>query len=163
MQLRVLKTVLSLPLLGPLTGLVLEWISYLELMGPVRVFQEFWHALVMLVSFLVFMLVVCNFFVVVLSLNHILPFLFLQNLLRREPLKLVDGGQSQRTFVYIKDAIEAVHLMIVCWLWCHFGLLHMLLLNLDLSGLLLLRKILLGQMVRYSMWVILIMKLQSGS
>ena len=62
MQLRVLKTVLSLPLLGPLTGLVLEWISYLELMGPVRVFQEFWHALVMLVSFLVFMLVVCNFF-----------------------------------------------------------------------------------------------------
>lgn len=40
----------------------------------------------------------------------------LQNLLRREPLKLVDGGQSQRTFVYIKDAIEAVHLMIVCFL-----------------------------------------------
>ena len=39
----------------------------------------------------------------------------LQNLLRREPLKLVDGGQSQRTFVYIKDAIEAVVLMIVCY------------------------------------------------
>ena len=38
----------------------------------------------------------------------------MQNLLRREPLKLVDGGQSQRTFVYIKDAIEAVILMIVC-------------------------------------------------
>jgi len=38
---------------------------------------------------------------------------FLQNLLRGEPLKLVDGGQSQRTFVYIKDAIEAVLLMIV--------------------------------------------------
>jgi UDP-apiose/xylose synthase len=37
----------------------------------------------------------------------------LQNLLRREPLKLVDGGESQRTFVYIKDAIEAVMLMIV--------------------------------------------------
>jgi UDP-apiose/xylose synthase len=37
----------------------------------------------------------------------------LQNLLRREPLKLVDGGESQRTFVYIKDAIEAVLLMIV--------------------------------------------------
>lgn len=37
-----------------------------------------------------------------------------QNLLRRQPLKLVDGGQSQRTFVYIKDAIEAVLLMIVC-------------------------------------------------
>ncbi|KVI06698.1 NAD-dependent epimerase/dehydratase [Cynara cardunculus var. scolymus] len=34
------------------------------------------------------------------------------NLLRREPLKLVDGGESQRTFVYIKDAIEAVLLMI---------------------------------------------------
>ncbi|KAI3710376.1 hypothetical protein L2E82_40156 [Cichorium intybus] len=27
---------------------------------------------------------------------------FSNNLLRREPLKLVDGGQSQRTFVYIK-------------------------------------------------------------
>ena len=39
-----------------------------------------------------------------------------QNLLRREPLKLVDGGESQRTFVYIKDAIEAVLLMIVCYL-----------------------------------------------
>ncbi|PIA54839.1 hypothetical protein AQUCO_00901020v1 [Aquilegia coerulea] len=37
---------------------------------------------------------------------------FSNNLLRGEPLKLVDGGQSQRTFVYIKDAIEAVHLMI---------------------------------------------------
>ncbi|CAL4959257.1 unnamed protein product [Urochloa decumbens] len=37
---------------------------------------------------------------------------FSNNLLRREPLKLVDGGQSQRTFVYIKDAIEAVVLMI---------------------------------------------------
>ena len=37
---------------------------------------------------------------------------FSNNLLRGEPLKLVDGGQSQRTFVYIKDAIEAVLLMI---------------------------------------------------
>ncbi|PKU82645.1 UDP-D-apiose/UDP-D-xylose synthase 2 [Dendrobium catenatum] len=37
---------------------------------------------------------------------------FSNNLLRREPLKLVDGGQSLRTFVYIKDAIEAVLLMI---------------------------------------------------
>ncbi|RYR42977.1 hypothetical protein Ahy_A08g039409 isoform B [Arachis hypogaea] len=37
---------------------------------------------------------------------------FSNNLLRKEPLKLVDGGQSQRTFVYIKDAIEAVLLMI---------------------------------------------------
>ncbi|XP_038989275.1 UDP-D-apiose/UDP-D-xylose synthase 2-like [Phoenix dactylifera] len=35
----------------------------------------------------------------------------MENLLRREPLKLVDGG-SQRTFGYIKDAIEAVLLMI---------------------------------------------------
>ncbi|KAM1203706.1 hypothetical protein ACFX15_019140 [Malus domestica] len=31
-----------------------------------------------------------------------------RNLLRREPLKLVDGGQSHITFVYIKDAIKAV-------------------------------------------------------
>lgn len=40
----------------------------------------------------------------------------MQNLLRGEPLKLVNGGQSQRTFLYIKDAIEAVLLMIVCLL-----------------------------------------------
>ncbi|KAJ9699491.1 hypothetical protein PVL29_008196 [Vitis rotundifolia] len=37
---------------------------------------------------------------------------FSNNLLRGEPLKLVDGGKSQRTFCYIKDAIEAVLLMI---------------------------------------------------
>ncbi|KAG5119656.1 hypothetical protein JHK82_034076 [Glycine max] len=37
---------------------------------------------------------------------------FSNNLLRGEPLKLVDGDQSQRTFVYIKDAIEVVLLMI---------------------------------------------------
>ncbi|KAM0840144.1 hypothetical protein ACQ4PT_059848 [Festuca glaucescens] len=37
---------------------------------------------------------------------------FSNNLLRREPLKLVDGGEVQRTFLYIKDAIEAVVLMI---------------------------------------------------
>ncbi|CAN4116304.1 unnamed protein product [Withania somnifera] len=37
---------------------------------------------------------------------------FSNNLLRHEPLKLVDGGHSQRTFIYIKDAIEAVLLMI---------------------------------------------------
>jgi len=37
---------------------------------------------------------------------------FSNGLLRGEPLKLVDGGQSQRTFLYIKDAIEAVLLMI---------------------------------------------------
>lgn len=42
------------------------------------------------------------------------PFIrVLQNLLHGEPLKLVDGGESQRTFVYIKDAIEVVLLMIV--------------------------------------------------
>ncbi|KAL0732768.1 hypothetical protein Bca4012_008977 [Brassica carinata] len=35
-----------------------------------------------------------------------------QNLLRREPLKLVDGGESQRTFIYIKDATEAGLLII---------------------------------------------------
>ncbi|KAM7522454.1 hypothetical protein LguiA_012356 [Lonicera macranthoides] len=44
---------------------------------------------------------------------YVISFLFsVQNLLRGEPLKLVDGGESQRTFVYIKDAIEAVLLMI---------------------------------------------------
>ncbi|GAU45577.1 hypothetical protein TSUD_273770 [Trifolium subterraneum] len=37
---------------------------------------------------------------------------FSNNLLRGEPLKLVDGGQSKRTVLYIKDAIEAVLLMI---------------------------------------------------
>ncbi|KAI5388782.1 UDP-D-apiose/UDP-D-xylose synthase 2, variant 2 [Lathyrus oleraceus] len=37
---------------------------------------------------------------------------FSNNLLRGEPLKLVDGGRSQRTFLYVKDAIEAVLLMI---------------------------------------------------
>jgi len=43
---------------------------------------------------------------------------FSNNLLRREPLKLVDGGESQRTFIYIKDAIEAVLLMIVSFIHC---------------------------------------------
>jgi hypothetical protein len=33
--------------------------------------------------------------------------------MKGEQLKLVDGGQSQRTFIYIKDAIEAVQRMIV--------------------------------------------------
>ncbi|XP_058087802.1 UDP-D-apiose/UDP-D-xylose synthase 2-like [Magnolia sinica] len=37
---------------------------------------------------------------------------FSNNLLRGEQLKLVDGGQSQRTFLYVKDAIEALLLMI---------------------------------------------------
>lgn len=45
--------------------------------------------------------------------NFIISLFLLQNLLRHEPLKLVDGGHSQRTFIYIKDAIEAVLLMIV--------------------------------------------------
>jgi UDP-apiose/xylose synthase len=48
--------------------------------------------------------------------------MYLQNLLRREPLKLVDGGEVQRTFLYIKDAIEAVVLMIVRILSLLFGL-----------------------------------------
>ncbi|XP_076891962.1 UDP-D-apiose/UDP-D-xylose synthase-like [Bidens hawaiensis] len=64
------------------------------LMVPVRVFQEFYHALALHGY-----------------LTYFHPVLF-KNLLRHEPLKLVDDGQSQRTFVYIKDAIEAVHLMI---------------------------------------------------
>eukprot|EP00475_Leptophrys_vorax_P032944 TRINITY_DN51435_c0_g1_i2.p1 TRINITY_DN51435_c0_g1~~TRINITY_DN51435_c0_g1_i2.p1 ORF type:complete len:172 (+),score=30.20 TRINITY_DN51435_c0_g1_i2:107-622(+) len=37
---------------------------------------------------------------------------FSNQLLRGEALKLVDGGKSFRTFVYIKDAIRAVMLMI---------------------------------------------------
>ncbi|XP_031251046.1 UDP-D-apiose/UDP-D-xylose synthase 2-like [Pistacia vera] len=37
---------------------------------------------------------------------------FTGNLLRGKPLKLVDGGQSQRSFCYIKEAIEAVLLII---------------------------------------------------
>eukprot|EP00271_Cylindrocystis_brebissonii_P017116 TRINITY_DN4311_c0_g2_i1.p1 TRINITY_DN4311_c0_g2~~TRINITY_DN4311_c0_g2_i1.p1 ORF type:complete len:387 (-),score=69.42 TRINITY_DN4311_c0_g2_i1:28-1188(-) len=37
---------------------------------------------------------------------------FSNNLMRGEPLKLVDGGKSQRTFLYIKDAIQAVMRMI---------------------------------------------------
>jgi UDP-apiose/xylose synthase len=37
---------------------------------------------------------------------------FSNNLMKGEPLKLVDGGESQRTFIYIKDAIEAVQRMI---------------------------------------------------
>jgi UDP-apiose/xylose synthase len=37
---------------------------------------------------------------------------FSNGLLRGEPLKLVDGEQSQRTFLYIKDVIKAILLMI---------------------------------------------------
>jgi UDP-apiose/xylose synthase len=33
--------------------------------------------------------------------------------MKGEPLKLVEGGESQRTFIYIKDAIEVVQRMIV--------------------------------------------------
>jgi hypothetical protein len=40
-------------------------------------------------------------------------------LLCREPLRVVDGGQSHRTFVYIKDAIKVVlpSKLYVCF--CH--------------------------------------------
>ncbi|KAI8012317.1 UDP-D-apiose/UDP-D-xylose synthase 1 [Camellia lanceoleosa] len=46
---------------------------------------------------------------------------FSNNLLRREPLKLVDGGQSQRTFVYISCSADDCALLpfpiffISCW------------------------------------------------
>lgn len=51
---------------------------------------------------------------IMMSINYCFSqnFLF-QSLLRGGPLKLVDGGRSQRTFLYIKDAIDAVALMIV--------------------------------------------------
>lgn len=44
--------VLSSQLLDPLTGLDPEWISYPALMVHLRVFQGFWHALVMYDQFL---------------------------------------------------------------------------------------------------------------
>lgn len=89
-------------------------------------------------------------------------FALLQNLLRREPLKLVDGGQSQRTFIFIKDAIEAVLLMIVS------GIVLLLTYNLRMEVAskqcdIILRKILPGPMVRFSMSETLTMKLQLGS
>ena len=68
----------------------------------------------------------------------------MQNLLRGEPLKLVDGGQSQRTFVYIKDAIEAVLLMIVSphilsfTLTCFSNIGHVIVVEVHLKQLLLL-------------------------
>ena len=37
---------------------------------------------------------------------------FRNGLLHGEPLKLMDGEHSQRTFLYIRDVIEAVLLMI---------------------------------------------------
>ncbi len=37
----------------------------------------------------------------------------MQNLMKGEPLKLVEGGKSQRTFIYINDAIDVVQRMIV--------------------------------------------------
>ncbi|KAG0553661.1 hypothetical protein KC19_12G029000 [Ceratodon purpureus] len=37
---------------------------------------------------------------------------FSNNLMKGEPLKLVEGGKSQRTFIYIKDAIDVVQRMI---------------------------------------------------
>lgn len=57
-----------------------------------------------------------NCFMIFFSLSTIVIcpcFDLFQALLRRQQLKLVDGGQSQRTFIFIKDAIEAVLLMIV--------------------------------------------------
>jgi dTDP-D-glucose 4,6-dehydratase len=36
-----------------------------------------------------------------------------QNLMKDEPLKLVEGGQSQQTFIYVKDTIDVVQRMIV--------------------------------------------------
>lgn len=44
-----------------------------------------------------------------------------QNLMKGEPLKLVEGGKSQRTFIYIKDAIDVVQRMIVSSLWPLLG------------------------------------------
>ncbi|KVI04721.1 hypothetical protein Ccrd_016959, partial [Cynara cardunculus var. scolymus] len=61
------------------------WILFLGLMVPSREFQGFSHALV----------IICS-----------------RNLLIHEPLKFVDGGESHSTFVYIKDTIELVLLMI---------------------------------------------------
>uniref|UniRef100_A0A2P2LF72 Bifunctional polymyxin resistance protein ArnA n=1 Tax=Rhizophora mucronata TaxID=61149 RepID=A0A2P2LF72_RHIMU len=92
-------------------------------------------------------------------------FPFFQALLRREPLKLVDGGQSQRTFVYIKDAIEAVNLMIVLsnqLLLSVFTLPSPTLFIAELCDLSC-RKIQTGPMVRFLMLAILKMKLQLGS
>ncbi|ESQ53917.1 hypothetical protein EUTSA_v10025153mg [Eutrema salsugineum] len=40
------------------------------------------------------------------------PRVLAYHLIREEPLKLVDGGESRRTFIYIDDAIEAILLMI---------------------------------------------------
>ena len=37
---------------------------------------------------------------------------FVAALLRREPIKLVDGGRAQRTFIYIDDAIDALEHML---------------------------------------------------
>ncbi|EFJ17242.1 hypothetical protein SELMODRAFT_421170 [Selaginella moellendorffii] len=45
------------------------------------------------------------------GIQRVLAF-FSTNLLKSEPMKLVDGGQSQRTFVYIKDAIDTVMRMV---------------------------------------------------
>jgi hypothetical protein len=93
---------------------------------------------------------------------------FLQNLLRREPLKLVDGGESQRTFVYIKDAIDAVVLMIVCyclhpWYLVFIGSSNSVGLNSCFYIVNHQRKILLEPMVTFSMLAILTMKLLLGN
>lgn len=99
-------------------------------MVPVKVFQGFWHALAMLV-----LNFISSSTLILLSVSRSaiffidVCFLFNQNLLRREPLKLVDGGESQRTFIYIKDAIEAVLLMIVCLIFSLFNIWQILFLS----------------------------------
>jgi len=87
-------------------------------MALVRVYLGFWPASVTYVCAFLFLLAEDYYISFVSLLSRCMVLMVLQNLLRREPLKLVDGGQSQRTFVYIKDAIEAVVLMIVCYRLC---------------------------------------------
>lgn len=161
-QLRVQKMVLNSPLWDLLTGLVLGWISYLELTVQVKVFLGFWHVLVMYVCSYLYLRRICcaNLCCMV---DVIKLFVLLQNLLRREPLKLVDGGESQRTFIYIKDAIEAVQLMIVSLTLFYFwsNILHMEIASKWCDNFF--RKILLGPMVIFSTWATLTMKLQLGS
>lgn len=129
-------------------------------MAQVKVFRGSWHVLVMCVrGICIYIFMYANFFCIGVV---IMLFALLQNLLRREPLKLVDGGQSQRTFVFIKDAIEAVLLMIVS------GIVLLLTYNLHMEVAskqcdIILRKIQPEPMVRFSMSETLTMKLQLGS
>lgn len=90
-----------------------------------------------------------------------------QNLLRHEPLKLVDGGVSQRTFVYIKDAIEAVMLMIVRSDILPLSFILSFMFDITVAEycdpFLLFRKIPLEPMAIFLTWATLTMKLQLGS